>query len=1169
MRFTLLLFFIISMIYTSPTMGQGVTYLLGEQNEITDYGYTLKDLGGDENYPINQDMITTLYPKIEGEKVSITFEYFSLEEEYDYLFIYDGTSESDDLIAELDGTSGENKTFTATNEDGALTLVLSSDEIINYPGFVAHVGSHNFRVQLSSSNSIVVDWPYQPNFFDSYEITLSTKDDFSTIVEEVTVNKFTTNVQFENLAEGDYYIAFQYSTDTEINRVKQISIGHNVSDDEYDALTTLYSELKGKIWNDNSNWLKNTDVNTWEGVTVESGKVTGLNLFNQNLSGILPDAITSLTNLKTLNLSSNPQLKGTIPSQIDEIENLEDIDLSYCSFEGDVPTSINELTQLKTLQLEGNVFSTIPIFSVLSLQLDVSHNAIRISGIEDNIDLFSEEEQYNNQSIELTPEIAWNNDFSSFTLSVENIGGVNTTYTWYDESNGVVSNSRNFSSDVIDEEYHCIVSNADYNFNFTSSDITVTEAHATAGVSQNEFNALNDIYDALNGEEWVENTNWKSYQLAENWYGVTVENGHVVEINLNENNLNGEIPSSISKLSYLRVLNISHVQIEELTTLNLPKLEQLYVSNSPVKKIETQSKLTSLKSLVAINSKIQSFESFEGLSSLEKLYIQGNLLSSLPSLSPLSQLDTLIIKDNQLTSLIDLDQLSVLSYFDASNNELSDLSFAENLSFEEFDVSSNQLTFSHLDEVYDYMEKDEFNIAHTSQSIDFDINITFNSSNFTLEATDLGGEGTQYLWYLDEEELEITTSNQYTGTEYGTYKVIATNGKYSDSYEVSKSFSDTNSAPSLLSLSNTIIDGIQDELVGVLSVEDADELDSHNFSVDNSNFYIDGNLLKVTNELNFYEQNSFDIELTVADARGAELTRSYTIDLIPPTVEISVNKIDENIEKNTAIGVVGYNKQASLTLVEGTNYFYLDGDSIRLNRVINFEQLTEVELVFEYTTLLQTEEISTIIYINDVNEGITKITYESNQDIFPFEVSNETSFGTFLVIDPDETDNYTVEFTNNDGFFEVSDGKLMAKKNFSADELENYTVKMTFLDKGGLSYNHNVKLQFEEGESDDDGDDNNGGDSGVTSLEDDLTKNILIYPTILTSHQTLSVKGLDIFNGHVSANVYASTGQLIKKFAVIPNQENVELLLPSLNSGIYIIQIGDATTQKTLRFILR
>ncbi len=55
--------------------------------------------------------------------------------------------------------------------------------------------------------------------------------------------------------------------------------------------------------------------------------------------------------------------------------------------------------------------------------------------------------------------------------------------------------------------------------------------------------ALVAIYDATDGDNWTENANWKSQEPVGEWYGVTVENGVVTELDLNGNNLGNYIQS--------------------------------------------------------------------------------------------------------------------------------------------------------------------------------------------------------------------------------------------------------------------------------------------------------------------------------------------------------------------------------------------------------------------------------------------------------------------------------------------------------------------------------------------------------------------------------------------------------------------------------------------------
>lgn len=70
------------------------------------------------------------------------------------------------------------------------------------------------------------------------------------------------------------------------------------------ALVSIYNATGGAGWTNKTNWLT-SPVNAWYGVTVTNGRVTGLNLFSNNLVGNIPTAISNLSALTTLDLNDN------------------------------------------------------------------------------------------------------------------------------------------------------------------------------------------------------------------------------------------------------------------------------------------------------------------------------------------------------------------------------------------------------------------------------------------------------------------------------------------------------------------------------------------------------------------------------------------------------------------------------------------------------------------------------------------------------------------------------------------------------------------------------------------------------------------------------------------------------------------------------------------------
>lgn len=73
-------------------------------------------------------------------------------------------------------------------------------------------------------------------------------------------------------------------------------------------------------------------------------------------------------------------------------------------------------------------------------------------------------------------------------------------------------------------------------------------------IPQTECKALIDLYNNTKGESWVNNTGWNETNDPCGWYEVKCDNGHVIELNLGINGLEGTIPDSLQDLTQLRYL---------------------------------------------------------------------------------------------------------------------------------------------------------------------------------------------------------------------------------------------------------------------------------------------------------------------------------------------------------------------------------------------------------------------------------------------------------------------------------------------------------------------------------------------------------------------------------------------------------------------------------------
>ena len=105
-----------------------------------------------------------------------------------------------------------------------------------------------------------------------------------------------------------------------------------------------------------------------------------------------------------------------------------------------------------------------------------------------------------------------------------------------------------------------------------------TTANAQA-VNVQDSLALVDLYNSTDGPHWVNNTNWLTGPVKI-WYGITVKDDRIEQINLNYENLNGTLPPSLGNLVKLEslILYANHLQgsipselgnLALLTSLNL------------------------------------------------------------------------------------------------------------------------------------------------------------------------------------------------------------------------------------------------------------------------------------------------------------------------------------------------------------------------------------------------------------------------------------------------------------------------------------------------------------------------------------------------------------------------------------------------------------------------
>ena len=246
-----------------------------------------------------------------------------------------------------------------------------------------------------------------------------------------------------------------------------------------------------------------------------------------------------------------------------------------------------------------------------------------------------------------------------------------------------------------------------------------------------DWSALTALYDATNGAGWIDNRSWTSATPLGAWYGVATESGGRVRVlDLDGNQLAGQLPGEMGNLSDLRTLGMADNQLtgpiphtlgnlSELVSIRLgrnlltgqippalgvlTKLQALYLwENQLTGEIpQALAGMTGMRLLnLAVNQLTGPIPAELGrLSNLESLNLGSNQLSGeIPSeLGNLSNLTWLALEKNQLSGQIpsQLGNLSSLELLRLWENDLtgsipSELANLPNLG--SLELNNNQLT---------------------------------------------------------------------------------------------------------------------------------------------------------------------------------------------------------------------------------------------------------------------------------------------------------------------------------------------------------------------------------------------------------------------------------------------------------------------------------------------
>ena len=267
--------------------------------------------------------------------------------------------------------------------------------------------------------------------------------------------------------------------------------------------------------------------------------------------------------------------------------------------------------------------------------------------------------------------------------------------------------------------------------------------------------ALMAFYNATDGPNWANNTNWLSDEVIAEWYGVATDNNlYVSGLSLHRNNLTGTIPPEIGQLQELRSLHLSENRLTGSIPPEIGQLGNLSYLNLFGNELtgEIPPELLQLHSLGFLHlgrneltgeipSDIDQLVNLGGLS-LFSNQLTGEIP---PQIGNLTKLQILGLYSNQLTGEIPrrIGNLRELRYLDLGGNQLTgdippqigNLSILQRLS-----LSRNHLSGALPPEIGLLIKLDELYLSYNenlSGPIPYQLTAITNLQILTMEETQL------------------------------------------------------------------------------------------------------------------------------------------------------------------------------------------------------------------------------------------------------------------------------------------------------------------------------------------------------------------------------------------------------------------------------------------------
>ncbi|RDX68555.1 Receptor-like protein 12, partial [Mucuna pruriens] len=426
-------------------------------------------------------------------------------------------------------------------------------------------------------------------------------------------------------------------------------------------------------------WNQSGDCCQWNGVACNEGRVIGLDLSEEFITGGLDNSsLFNLQYLQNLNLAHN-DIHSSLPSNFGFLKNLRYLNLSNAGFHGQIPIEIAHLTKLSTLDLSTSFTSQ------HTLKFEKPNIGTLLQNLTELAELYLDGVMVSAIGKEWYHAISSLHKLQVLSMSSCNLSGPIDSSLSKLQSLSVVQLSLNNMSSPVPKS----LANISSLTTLQLSSCGLTDVFPN-GVFQMQKLQVLDVSD--------------NKDLCGSFPNFP-QDGHLQTLNVSSTNFSGQLPGTISNLKQLSTLDLSNCQFNGTLPISLSRLTQfVYLDLSfnnfsgPFPSLNESKNLKYLS--LFQNNFIGQITSthWNGLLNLISINLGDNSLNGKvpPTLFTLPFLQVLILSHNDFDGVLDEFQnasFPTLQFVDLSNNKFQGpipLSFFHLRSLEHLHLAANQ-----------------------------------------------------------------------------------------------------------------------------------------------------------------------------------------------------------------------------------------------------------------------------------------------------------------------------------------------------------------------------------------------------------------------------------------------------------------------------------------------